>query len=439
MAGSTSSAGAVVPSLAEHLSGMIDHLTQFRNNVDLPRREALFDALRQVLVESEAQRLPQGGTIEETAQLLTKLPSAARLLDAIGVREMPGLSQYHAGDPRWAQSLLNYYETAVQIKSGHRPIPFRTHKQLNIDPVKRLESTATNQITIAVAGDWGSGNIDGDPNPTASIAKHIENRRPDYTIHLGDVYYAGLEKEESEKFLNLWPKGNVGTYTLNSNHEMYCGGKGYFEVLLKSSKFGAQQNLSYFALTNENWLIIGLDTAFFAFRKSLLYEQGWLADPQDEDGTTQLEWMDEVLRQNPDKRVILLTHHDGFDVDPLSGAVSFKPLYQVVTQHLMGVRDFFWYWGHVHTAIAYQQIALSRNSTFSARCVGHGAIPYEPFPKDLKRLGSRDVKVLWAETRAANSAKPPRAFNGFLLLTLRGADLMEEFYDELGNQCWSNS
>jgi len=345
---------------------------------------------------------------------------------------MPGLGQYQAGDPRWAESLLQYYQTALLIDTGRRPINFPTHKS-GIDPMQKLVGKPA--ITIAIVGDWGSGNIEGRPSPAAAIAGHIKAHNPDYTIHLGDVYYAGLAEEERDNFLKQWPQGAAGTYTLNSNHEMYCGGVGYFDVVLADPKFAAQQRLSYFALNNENWLIIGLDTAFFGYRQSLLYEQGTLSDSRERNGTVQVEWLSEVLREHAGKRVILLTHHDGFDVDPITGAVATKPLYQMVMQQLKDVRDFFWYWGHVHTAIVYEQIMLNRTSTFSARCVGHGAIPYVGFPKELSRLGQGDVKVRWAETRPD---PPQRAFNGFLLLTLKGADLTEEFYDELGNQCWSN-
>lgn len=426
-------------SLAEHISGMVDRLTQFKNKVDLPKRETLFDALRQLKSEAQARGDAMSGSIERDAKMLASLPSASRLLDAIGVREMPGVAQYQAGDPKWAESLLKYYETVLRIDENHgqRPIKFPTHKQPN-DAVKKLAEKKT--ITIAIAGDWGSGDIDEKPSPAAEIAGHIKKLNPDYTIHLGDVYYAGLQEEERDKFLKQWPAGAVGTYALNSNHEMYCGGDGYFNVLLKNEKFNSQQGLSYFALHNENWLIIGLDTAFFGYRRSVLYEQGWLSDQSEPDGTgtIQIEWLSDVLAQHAGKRVILLTHHDGFDVDPITGTVTPKPLYSNVLPLLKGVRDFFWYWGHVHTVIAYEQIMLTQNSTFSARCVGHGAIPYEPFPKDFTRLGNRDVRVRWAETRPANSAKPPRAFNGFLLLTLNGADIREEFYDELGHQCWSN-
>ena len=75
--------------------------------------------------------------------------------------------------------------------------------------------------------------------------------------HLGDVYYAGTEDEVNERFSDDWPK-NVSehSWALNSNHEMYSGGYGYFKITLK--KFG--QPASYFCLRNSNWQIIGLDT-----------------------------------------------------------------------------------------------------------------------------------------------------------------------------------
>ena len=45
----------------------------------------------------------------------------------------------------------------------------------------------------------------------------------------------------------------------------------------------------------------------------------------------------------------------------------------------------------------------------------------------------------WSETDLArNGGDSRRAPNGFLLLTLKGAEIKEEFYDELGRQRWSN-
>ena len=78
------------------------------------------------------------------------------------------------------------------------------------------------QVTLAIAGDWGTGIA-----PATTIGGYIARRNPDYTIHHGDVYYSGLPEEESSKLIELWPAGGRGSLTLNSNHEMYAGGRRY--------------------------------------------------------------------------------------------------------------------------------------------------------------------------------------------------------------------
>jgi hypothetical protein len=75
---------------------------------------------------------------------------------------------------------------------------------------------------------------------------------------------------------------------------MYSGGIGYFNDLLGNARFAAQQGLRYFALTNDHWLIIGLDTAYFAYYQSLLYEEGSLSESdtnKQPDGSVQLQWL----------------------------------------------------------------------------------------------------------------------------------------------------
>src|SRR5258708_23211835 len=81
-------------------------------------------------------------------------------------------------------------------------------------------------------------------------------------MHLGDTYYSGAEDEIKYRLIGDWPT-RVGTINraLNGNHEMYSGGKGYFEAL--TSFFG--QSSSCIALQNTNWLILGLDTAYNDF------------------------------------------------------------------------------------------------------------------------------------------------------------------------------
>jgi Calcineurin-like phosphoesterase len=417
--------------LAQHLGNVIDKLSGFRNTVDSPKRRNLLNALRDVQAEAQAQNIATGPTVPATAQAIASLPSAGKLAQSIGVREIVGVGPYEALDHKWAESVLNYYNT------GRNRVAFPTHRTQAVNPVQNLVGGAA--IRIAIAGDIGTDRRISAP---AVIAGLIQTKTPHYTIHLGDVYYSGLDYEELNNFLSIWPAGSVGTYTLNSNHEMYCGGIGYFNDLLGNARFAAQQGLSYFALTNEHWLIIGLDTAYFAYYQSLLYEEGSLTESdtnKQPDGLVQLQWLREVLRENPDKRVILLSHHDGFDVNPATRAVSRKPLLRQVLGEFSGVHDWWWYFGHVHAPIVYQRLFFANNSTLSARCVGHGAVPYEPFPRDLEKLGDGEVRVQWSETDLArNGGDPRRAPNGFLLLTLTGAEIKEEFYDELGRKRWSN-
>jgi hypothetical protein len=127
-------------------------------------------------------------------------------------------------------------------------------------------------------------------------------------------------------------------------------------------------------------------------------------------------------------------------VNPATHAVSRKPSLRQVLGEFSGVHDWWWYFGHVHAPIVYQRLVFANNSSLSARCVGHGAqFPMSRFLKIWKRLGDGEVRVQWSETDLArNGGNPRRAPNGFLVLTLAGAEIKEEFYDELGRKRWSN-
>src|SRR5262249_41371006 len=169
--------------------------------------------------------------------------------------------------------------------------------------------------------------------------------------------------------IDLWPH-NAISYALNSNHEMYAGGAGFFQALLADRRFQAQQGLSYFALQNPYWLVIGLDTAYFARWSSRLYQKGTLMEPRDVDGTVQRDWLYNIIQdpKHAGKRVLLLTHHDGFNINPGSGAVARNPLFDEImavmqvhpdpsaTGRTLRAHDWWWYWGHVHAPIVYERI-----------------------------------------------------------------------------------
>ncbi len=327
------------------------------------------------------------------------VPRAARLRVMRGL-DIIGLGKYEDLDPGWLASLWHRLQ-------DHR-VPFPTHIQRDMDGVIQIAE----QATIALAGDWGTGTTSSD-----LIAARMLAANPDYSIHLGDVYYSGTEQEE-QRFVERWPSGSQGAFALNSNHEMYAGGVGYFTIALQNTKFGAQRGLSYFALTNTRWLIVGLDTAYFS--PDLLYQHGHIDD-------TQLRWLTPLAIQAraAQKRLILLTHHHGLDLD-----LTTTPLWSQVVEALDGGPD-FWYWGHVHAGVAFHPMQPGAVQLY-ARCVGHGGVPYLPFDEEMRR------QVAWGESeRAEDRDEERRALNGYVWLTLNDSSLHETFYDERGRERWS--
>ena len=402
-----------VKSAVTGLSGAINTLgPAVKTFGDIPHHEQVMAALRKA--QSQANRHLIDGAMPHERELSLAL-SAMTGGQLVSPLNVVGFEQYDALDLGWVKSFLNYL-TAPRV-------PFPNHLIL---PVATF-SWMPEKVTLAIAGDWGT-----EIEPSASIGGYIAQREPDYTIHLGDVYYSGLPEEESPKLVELWPAGGRGSLTLNSNHEMYAGGQGYFNVALRDRKFALQNGLSYFVMQNRNWMIIGLDTAYFAIN-SALYQDGYLSAPGETNGTVQIDWLREMLRlaAHSNMNVIILTHHDGFDIDPYANTVTFKNLFDTLTRELQGVKRWWWYWGHVHAGLAYQSIT-SNQSTVYPRCIGHGGIPWEPFPEIASiHLNDERVKVEWAEVRrVTDSEGNQRALNGYLMITLDGTNITETLYDE---------
>src|SRR5215467_3498217 len=93
-------------------------------------------------------------------------------------------------------------------------------------------------IRLSLTGDWGTGTTEA-----RKVAARIKAFRPDYTIHLGDVYYVGGIQEIEENCLGqtrdglsgvIWPHGKIGSFALNGNHEMYANGDGYFDYFIQT-------------------------------------------------------------------------------------------------------------------------------------------------------------------------------------------------------------
>lgn len=336
-----------------------------------------------VLHLGNASPLPQS-----VAELQTQVMKDGTLL---------GCRQWELLDLRWSEALLKWIEN------------LRDHAPFGSTPA--LIEMA-DDVLLDMAGDWGTGYFDSQ-SAAQRVANLITQDRPDFTIHLGDVYYAGTGTEEKAD-LTGWPQGTQGSFSLNSNHEMYSGAHGYFAEI--AELFPKQQGTSYFALFNSHWLIIGLDSAYASDAMNL-YMDGNL-------GPAQQQWLkDLVASKGQGRKIMLLSHHQGLDISGQQQTV----LYGQVLAALGRAPD-YWYWGHLHNAICYAPI-----SGMYGRCIGHGAIPYGP----TRELQGNPL-VQWSEVLSADDPNYPlRVRNGYLKAKLQGATITETFVGENGVVSWS--
>ncbi|WP_248167677.1 metallophosphoesterase family protein [Ralstonia pseudosolanacearum] len=277
--------------------------TYFENaRHNLQRKQQILARLKQV--HQQVREVIDSGSTSATG-IPWELAHGLTILDGVAagkplpttVAELPtrvmddgtllGCRKWELLDPKWGEALVEWMEHLVDRASWGQ-----TPGSVAMPP---------EHVSLAIAGDWGTG--DG---IAGKVAKAMGQRPADYTIHLGDVYYAGANPDEGRD-LSAWPAGTLGQFTLNSNHEMYSGAVGYFREL--AQRFPLQNGTSYFSLQNDHWLIVGLDTAYYADEMNL-YMDGALGDQQ-------TAWLKQ-LAQGCSKRILLLSHHQGYSIDGTS-------------------------------------------------------------------------------------------------------------------------
>lgn len=273
-----------------------------------------------------------------------------------------------------------------------------------------------NAARIGLLADWGSG-LYGAPVSAQSIAS---DGHFDAMFHLGDIYYSGTEKEVKERFLDVWPKipGAINR-ACNGNHEMYTGGQAYAGRVLSAFN----QPSSCFAMQNDHWLLVGLDTAY---KDHELYG-------------VQVAWLEGLLQQAGGRKVILFSHHQPFS---LLGKQGPKLVGQL--GHLLdGKKIFAWYWGHEHQCVLYER---QPGWNMYGRCIGHGGFPEF---RDTKLLGEEvPPRPNWRVLRpkpfvpAGMVLDGPNDYiaghetnyypHGYLALEFDDSDLVETVYDAHG-------
>lgn len=322
--------------------------------------------------------------------------------------DLLGTLKYESFDPEWAEAAICWVEHFLPGKKA----AFSTNPPAVID-------MGDDPVSIAIAGDWGTGinyRTDGQPTGAGKVKDLIESLKPDYTVHLGDVYYAGTPSEEQQNFLGIWPAGSEASFALNANHEMYSGAQGYFGNTLTDPQFKAQGGNSYFALQNANWLVIALDTAYHADEISL-YQNGNLDQGQ-------CDYVNSLLQTAGSRKIILLTHHNALSTD----GTTTLALWGLLSPLLAG-REVWWYWGHQHAGVVYAD-----RGNIHMRCAGHGAVPAGA-PSGM----NPNPNVLWCENSpAADPTYVNRVCNGFVILNLNGNQMTEKFVREDGLTVYPN-
>lgn len=303
-----------------------------------------------------------------------------------------------------------------------------------VEPKSAAPQTLPDSGRVALLGDWGTG-LYGAPE----ITKAIQADPDPYAMlmHLGDVYYAGTKKEIQQRFLDLWPqRAGAINRALNSNHEMYSGGHPYFGLTLPA--FG--QDASYFAHQNKHWTLVGLDVA----------HKDHSIDDQ------QVEWLEKVLQQAGDRKVVLFSHHQLFSCYESQGHKLWA--HEGFANILKSNRIFAWYWGHEHRCAIYQE--RDEASGLWGRCIGHGGMPESrKQTRGLPKAAGHDAAD-WRqapEKRDANGRRlaPPSLLlegpnphikgeeddftpNGYAVLTLDGPHLTEQVMSTDGKVIYSH-
>jgi hypothetical protein len=334
------------------------------------------------LAAPNARPLPRELTRVEIGEVCAEL--AFRYLRACVTNDAAELArvndEFIAGtcDPAWAGTIKEYIRY-FGLNGTRNKIPYIRAAAVG-GKVIEIDS----ESKMAIAGDWGTG-----ADPAIQLLKQIDSVSPDIFIHLGDIYYSGTPLECQKNFVEpisrvLRANGrNPKIYTLSGNHDMYCGGVGYYGLIKELNEERFVQPASFFCLrtSDERWQFLAMDTGLHDYSPANVGDAVTYLEPDE------LRWHCERIEEFPGKTV-LLSHHQLFSafsaIGPSNGGKrsALNPkLHEDFLKLNASGKVSAWFWGHEHTLSIYEPFADLRRG----RCVGHGAVPtsivdtiYEP-------------------------------------------------------------
>jgi hypothetical protein len=238
--------------------------------------------------------------------------------------------------------------------------------------------------------------------------------RQQVVVHPGDVYYSGTVREFNKRFLAPWPVASLDealSFTLPGNHDMYSGGRRYFGHALTDPRFARQGGCSYFALRNDYWQFLGLDSA---------YEDAGLHGEQ-------ASWARDAIEHQPDGvATVLLSHHQPFSAHEKGS----QTLRTKIAPVLATERVAAWFWGHEHRCIVYGPTTVDRGPLPFSSCVGHGGVPEYV---TMKEGETKPAPWSYEYLKVNSDNFQPWDTFGFAVLELENASMSVRYIDEHGS------
>ncbi|MEG9525438.1 MAG: metallophosphoesterase [Hyphomicrobiales bacterium] len=327
-------------------------------------------------------------------------------------------------DPGWARTLEEYVKYFGPLGTRANP--------LYVTPAKAGEAALPikSGARIGLIGDWGTGTVSA-----RRLLGLVAAQKPDVLIHLGDIYYSGTPRECGDKFeaamaTAFGPKGQrIPIFTLAGNHDMYCGGIGYYGLIERVNAAPLVQPASFFCLRSEDgaWQLLAMDTGRNDYSPLGVEDVVTFVEPEE------AEWLKRRLDEFGG-RTVLLSHHQLFSAFSRIGEADAGSRTQAVNPSLFKMLESFgkaseriaaWFWGHEHNLCIYAPYrGLARG-----RCVGHGAVPVfiEDDPYEVLATVESPPTLL-PDTRVSHDGSYYR--HGFAMLTLNGDGTGEAEYFE---------
>lgn len=324
------------------------------------------------------------------------VPSQDEILQNIPIRCYSTKDRYFIG---LCAAIYAYYKTEYGITAFYQDWQKQTPPLNNLN-FGVIQKKLPRNAKVGIIGDWATG-----LNDTKELLKGMLRKNLDAVIHLGDIYYAGTPDivhdgrsypgECTVNFKNIFKKAyqEIGmefqtlgqvfnpppVFNLAGNHDYYCMGKGFFELLpvmpetLRYDPAYLQQ-ASYFQLMLEGdeWQFLAMDTGRNDYSVVNVVNPD-VTGPKLE--ASEVLWHQDKMERFPGK-TILLSHHQLFSANTtINGSTSEAQTYFVNSHLYSYFSPYFqdkihaWFWGHEHNLVGFQngQFGLSRG-----RLVGNG-------------------------------------------------------------------